>query len=139
MSVRFRLVKDTESINVQMQTSANEAKFGFEDYRGPQGPVGPQGPAGPQGERGPRGIEGPAGQTGPRGEKGDQGERGPQGITGATGPAGAAGRTPQAGVDYFTQADKAEMINAVRQSLKEEVWTFELEDGSIVQKVVMIK
>ena len=62
------------------------------------------GPAGPQGEIGPVGPVGPAGP---------QGERGLQGIQGQTGPVGPAGYTPIRGTDYWTDADKQEIINAV--------------------------
>ena len=58
------------------------------------GKIGPPGPQGPQGEQG---IQGP------------QGEQGIQGIQGETGPAGQDGYTPVKGVDYFTQADIAEI------------------------------
>ena len=54
-------------------------------------------------------FDGPAG---PQGERGIQGEKG---ETGATGPAGANGKdgyTPVKGVDYFTEADKAEIVEA---------------------------
>ena len=47
----------------------------------------------------------------PRGEKG---ETGAKGDTGAT---GEAGHTPVKGVDYFTDADKSEMIQAVLDAL----------------------
>ena len=39
------------------------------------------------------------------------------GKDGEAGPAGAAGYTPQKGVDYYTAADKAEMVNAVLAAL----------------------
>ena len=51
---------------------------------------------------------------------GEEGEQGPQGDTGAQGPQGPAGTdgyTPQKGVDYFTEADKAEIVKAVIESL----------------------
>lgn len=66
--------------------------------------VGPQGPQGATGDTGP---QGPAGEAGAKGDKGDKGD------TGATGPAGANGYTPVKGVDYFTEADKTEIVNAV--------------------------
>lgn len=73
---------------------------------------GPPGPAGPQGIQGEKGD---IGETGPQGEQGPQGIQGPQGDTGETGPAGANGKdgyTPVKGVDYFTAADKAEIVEA---------------------------
>lgn len=59
------------------------------------------GPVGPQGEIGP---VGPAGQTGPQG---------PAGKDGKDGQTGPAGYTPIRGTDYWTDADKQEIINAV--------------------------
>lgn len=59
------------------------------------------GPAGPQGIQGP---VGPAGQTGPQG---------PAGKDGKDGQTGPAGYTPIKGTDYWTDADKQEIINAV--------------------------
>lgn len=48
---------------------------------------------------------------------GPQGETGPQGPQGEPGPQGPAGRTPVKGTDYFTEADKAEMVDAVISAL----------------------
>lgn len=56
-------------------------------------------------------------------------------IRGAT---GAAGTTPVKGTDYFTAADKTEMVNQVKVALTTETWTFTLEDGSTVTKVVYV-
>ena len=68
------------------------------------------------------------GPPGPKGDKGDpftysdftqeqlaalRGPEGPQGIQGQTGPQGPAGYTPIKGTDYWTDADKQEIINAV--------------------------
>lgn len=102
-----------------------------EELRGPQGPQGPQGPigkTGPQGIQGPKGqdgAQGPKGDKGDRGEQGIQGEPGPKGDTGPAGkdggqgpkgdigPAGQDGYTPIRGVDYWTEADKAEIIASI--------------------------
>lgn len=81
---------------------------------GPQGPAGEKGdtgPAGEQGPEGPQGLQGPAGEQGP---KGDKGEPGPQGEQG---PAGQDGKTPVKGVDYYTEQDKQEMVQAVIAAL----------------------
>lgn len=89
--------------------------------KGDKGDIGPVGPQGPQGEKGADGtmsfsdlteeqkasLKGDPGATGPQGP---QGERGPQGATGAQGP---RGYTPVRGVDYWTAADKQEIINQV--------------------------
>lgn len=103
---------------------------------GPQGPVGPQGPQGVQGEPGPIGPQGPKGNDGsivfeeltdeqkeelrgpqgvpgpqgPQGIQGPAGQNGAQGEQGPVGPAGEKGDTPVKGVDYFTDEDKAEML-----------------------------
>jgi hypothetical protein len=42
------------------------------------------------------------------------------------------------GTDYFTEADKAEMVAAVKAALTVETWTFTLEDGTTVTKDVCI-
>ena len=108
--------------------------------RGPQGlqgPIGETGPEGPQGISGEAGPQGPRGYSlsasrdeankrvniyqvqdngsiiqayiydGEQGPKGDAGEQGP---TGSEGPAGADGYTPIKGTDYFTEADKTELV-----------------------------
>lgn len=50
----------------------------------------------------------PTGGTGPQGPKGD---------TGDTGPRGPAGHTPVKGTDYWTAADKAEIVADVIAAL----------------------
>lgn len=55
------------------------------------------------------------------------------------GAAGAAGTTPVKGTDYFTDADKAEIINAVKDALNSETWVFTLSGGTTVQKEVLLK
>ncbi len=103
-------------------------------------------------------IEVKDGVTGPMGLRGLQGETGPTGDTGPKGDTGAAGidgYTPQKGIDYYTEADKAELIQAVLVSigtpvyglvdennnivlmgeLSEDTYTvkYEMEDGSLVE------
>lgn len=60
------------------------------------------GPKGDPGAQGPQGPVGPAGETGPRGEQG---------------PAGVDGYTPVRGTDYWTAADKQQMVNDVLAAL----------------------
>ena len=108
---------------------------------GPQGPQGDPGATGPQGPKGDTGDRGETGQSGvyvgsgtmpagcnvqidPDGEVftkedliGPAGPAGPEGPVGPTGPAGADGYTPQKGVDYYTEADKQEMVNLVLAAL----------------------
>jgi hypothetical protein len=55
-------------------------------------------------------------KNGSKGSTGATGQQGPKGDTGATGPAGqngADGKTPVKGTDYFTEADKQEMVSQV--------------------------
>lgn len=63
---------------------------------------------------------------------------GETGSVGPQGPAGDNGYTPIKGVDYFTEADKAELVSMLKKSLTVETWTFELEDGSTVEKAVLL-
>lgn len=69
------------------------------------------------------GKPGKDGEKGDKGEKGDQGERGLQGIpgvkgeTGARGADGKDGETPEKGVDYFTNEDKAEMVEETKNAV----------------------
>lgn len=66
---------------------------------------------------GARGNDGPPGPRGEQGATGDQGPEGPRGPQGIQGEKGADGYTPVKGVDYFTEADKTEMVNAVLAAL----------------------
>lgn len=88
-----------------------QGEAGPKGEKGDTGPQGPKGDKGNPGEQGPAGKDGAIGATGPKGEKGDTGPQGPEGNT------GAAGHTPEKGVDYFTDADKAEMVTAVIAAL----------------------
>lgn len=58
-------------------------------------------------------LKGADGTQGIQGEKGEKGDTGETGATGATGEKGADGYTPVKGTDYFTDADKTEIVNAV--------------------------
>ena len=84
------------------------------DNPAPDNIKGPTGAQGATGAPGPQGPKGATGATGPQGEAGPQGETGPQGATGPQGPAGA---TPVKGTDYFTAADKAELVTQVIAAL----------------------
>lgn len=64
-----------------------------------------------------RGPQGPAGERGATGERGPQGLTGATGATGARGAAGADGVTPVRGVDYWTAADRAQMVAEVLAAL----------------------
>ena len=54
------------------------------------------------------------------------------------GKQGKAGDTPEKGTDYWTSADKAEIVNDVIAALNTEDWTFTLEDGSTTTKAVYV-
>lgn len=92
----------------------------FDGAPGKDGVDGKDGAQGIQGEQGPKGDTGATGSQGPKGDKGDKGDTGATGATGATGSAGkngADGYTPVRGVDYFTEADKVEIVQRVIESL----------------------
>lgn len=84
---------------------------------GPKGDTGSQGPQGIQGVQGPKGDTGPQGPAGANGKDGVDGKNGIDGKDGQPGKDGADGYTPVKGTDYFTEADKAEMVSAVISAL----------------------
>lgn len=112
---------------------------------GEQGPAGPQGEQGPKGETGDQGPQGPTGATGPQGEPGeaatisnvtasvDDTSGDPEVVvamggtaqersfafafSGLKGPQGAPGKTPEKGVDYWTEADQQSIVDQVLQEL----------------------
>lgn len=94
-----------------------QGEKGEKGDKGDKGDTGEPGPQGPQGEQGPQGIPGTDGRDGVDGKDGAPGPQGPQGIQGETGPAGTDGYTPVKGMDYFTEADKTELVNAVLAAL----------------------
>ena len=67
-----------------------------------------------KGDKGEQGIQGIQGETGAPGPQGIQGIQGPKGDKGDT---GADGHTPVKGTDYFTEADKQELVTAVIAAL----------------------
>ena len=97
--------EETPVINVSMSNAT---------YQGPKGDKGDIGPEGPKGADGAQGIQGPKGDKGDPGEVGPQGPIGPQGEPGPEGPAGADGYTPIKGIDYFTEDEKNEIIEAAK-------------------------
>ena len=132
-----KLTDDEKKFNTQF--SSTQILQGPQGPKGETGATGPQGPKGDTGETGPQGPKGDTGETGPQGPKGDTGETGTQGPKGDTGETGPQGPKPVKGTDYFTEADKAEIVNAVKNSLPKETWIFELEDGSTVEKAVFVE
>lgn len=57
------------------------------------------------------------GEQGAKGDKGDTGADGKDGINGVDGKDGADGHTPAKGTDYWTAADKAEIVTEVVSAL----------------------
>ena len=61
------------------------------------------------------------GEKGDKGEPGADGAKGDKGDTGAPGAKGADGKTPVKGTDYWTAADKTEIVNDTLAALP--TWT----------------
>lgn len=117
------------------------AAKGAKGDTGAQGPKGDPGAKGDTGAQGPKGDDGAKGDTGAAGadgvtphigdngnwylgstdtgkpSRGATGAQGPKGDTGDTGPQGPKGHTPVKGTDYWTAADKAEMVADVLAAL----------------------
>jgi len=96
---------------------------------GDPGPMGPPGKDGKDGKDGEKGDKGDTGATGATGATGPQGAQGPQGAKGAD------GYTPKKGVDYWTAADKQEIIEDVIEQVPNPV-RGSVGDYSLVGNVV---
>ncbi len=97
---------------------------GIQGETGPKGETGATGPQGPQGEKGETGATGPQGPKGDTGATGAQGPKGDTGETGAQGPKGDTGEdgyTPVKGTDYWTAADKAEIVQETVEAMEKTV------------------
>jgi hypothetical protein len=100
---------------------------------GPEGPQGEQGPAGEPftyemfTEEQLAGLKGPKGEQGIQGEQGPKGDTGPAGKDGTNGKDGADGKTQVKGTDYFTTAEKNQMITSVKQG----IFTFNSSTGRL--------
>ena len=70
-----------------------------------------------KGDKGEKGDKGDKGEQGIQGIQGIQGEPGAPGPKGDKGDTGADGHTPVKGTDYFTEADKQELVTAVIAAL----------------------
>jgi len=109
---------------------------------GETGPKGDKGDKGDKGEQGIQGIQGVQGPKGDKGEKGDTGEQGiqgvpgPQGNAGPTGPAGTDGKTPVRGEDYWTEADKAEVVAEAVEQVKADAGSGLPEGATAYQQLV---
>jgi len=116
------IVSDTnEEDNAKLYCKGDTGFVFIVDMSGMQGIQGEQGIQGIQGVKGDQGIQGVPGEKGEKGDKGEQGIQGIQGIQGVQGKQGEAGYTPQKGIDYYTEADKVEMVNRVLSALP--TWT----------------
>lgn len=85
--------------------------------------IGPQGPKGDKGD--PFTYEDFTQEQlqsliGPQGPQGETGQQGPQGEPGQQGPQGEPGYTPVRGVDYWTEQDKQEIIQAVLDAINQQ-------------------
>ena len=122
---------DTGPQGPKGDTGAQGAK-GDTGATGPAGPQGPAGAPGVPGTKGDKGDTGPRGATGPQGapgkdgangkdgtngKDGADGKPGAQGEKGDKGEPGAPGKTPVRGTDYWTAADKQEIVNSVIAAL----------------------
>ena len=68
-----------------------------------------------------KGEKGDQGDPGEKGDKGDKGDTGAPGTNGTNGKDGADGKTPVKGTDYYTEADKTEMVSRILSALP--TWT----------------
>lgn len=90
-----------------------EQRASLKGDKGEKGDTGATGPQGPQGEKGDKGADGTM-TFEDLTEEQKESLRGPKGEKGDTGP---AGYTPVKGTDYYTAADKAEMVQLVLAAL----------------------
>ena len=116
--------KSLENLGIKQVYTASDIKFDdgttFQDkYNSGElkGATGQQGEKGETGATGPKGDKGDKGDQGIQGPKGDTGPQGPSGTNGTNGKNGVDGKTPVKGVDYYTEADKQEMVGLVLASL----------------------
>ena len=113
--------------NAQGVADILQAKLDAGEFKGDKGDPGVQGIQGIQGEKGDngdpgvQGIQGEKGDKGDPGEQGIQGEKGDKGDPGEQGIQGEKGETPVKGTDYWTDSDKAEIVNDVLAALP--TWT----------------
>ena len=82
-----------------------------------KGAKGDKGEPGGKGDPGTPGAAGPAGAPGKDGAPGAPGAQGEKGDKGDKGDPGKPGKTPVRGTDYWTAADKQEIVNSVIAAL----------------------
>ena len=71
--------------------------------------------------QGEQGVQGVRGEQGAQGIQGSQGDQGAQGIQGVQGVQGESGYTPIKGTDYYTAAEKTEIVNAAVSEINESI------------------
>lgn len=143
-------IEAVDSVEVpETEIDPTEIQEIIEDYLADNPPAaGEQGPKGDKGDPGADGRDGISvshrwngtvlvvtsssgtSSANLKGDKGDKGDTGAQGIQGKTGPQGPA--------YVLTEADKQSVAAAVTAAQTTETWTFTLEDGSTVEKVVVL-
>ena len=123
MQVRYSASKtgmpSVAAVNVTLPAGpqGEKGQTGQTGPAGKDGAQGPQGPKGDKGDTGDTGPQGPAGKDGAQGPAGADGAQGPEGPQGPAGTDGKDGKTPVKGTDYFTAADKQELVTAVLAAL----------------------
>ena len=95
----------------------DKGNTGATGAQGTQGEKGDKGDKGEKGDKGDKGEKGDTGEQGLRGEQGIQGIQGAKGDKGDTGAPGKDGKTPVKGTDYWTAADKQEIVDSVIAAL----------------------
>ena len=123
------------------------------EFQGPQGPKGDKGNPftysdftpeqitalkGEKGDKGDKGEKGDKGDKGDKGEKGDKGDKGDQGGQGIQGVQGVPG---ESGVHIGSDAppETANMwVDPDGEPSSTETWKFTLEDGTTVEKTVVV-
>lgn len=153
-------VSATHSWNGTVLTVTSASGTSSADLKGEKGDKGDKGDS-IKGDKGDTGAQGEPGKDGTNGKDGTSvtvksvsestadggsnvvtfsdgktltvknGSKGSTGATGAAGKNGADGKTPVKGVDYFTEADKAEMVADVMEAIAEadEIKIFERSGG----------
>lgn len=97
-------------------TGAKGDPFVYSDFT-PEQLASLKGEKGDKGDTGIQGVQGERGEKGDTGAQGIQGEKGEKGDKGDTGVTGQDGHTPVKGTDYWTAADKAEIVEDVTEEI----------------------
>lgn len=108
-----------ESGNLSWSNDAGLANPAPVNIMGPQGIPGDKGEKGDKGAKGDTGLQGPRGEKGEKGDSGAAGEKGEKGDKGDPGIDGNDGYTPVRGTDYWTEADRLEMMEETAVKLQD--------------------